>query len=202
MERVTIFSSEQFHLQPDAREVFGWLGCTDQTPCSAIFRAGWEEAVRLLGKSLQPRAVLYREGLEATVFLTLGPEAESCVTGLFQRQEFILGSLLNTLCDEMLFQMDSQVSAMMQRLLAAEEVYVDARFEPGNGFPPHKQQQCFAPMREALPYAFISERGNLFPAKSMMYHVTLSRQLCVFTALHDCSRCSQVGCLYRKEEQR
>ena len=39
--------------------------------------------------------------------------------------------------------------------------------------------------------------GVIDPVKSMLYGVTLSEHACGFTALHDCSRCSQKDCPYR-----
>ena len=43
MEKVILYGPEHFDLHPDAPEVFGWLGCGENTPCHAAFQAAWED---------------------------------------------------------------------------------------------------------------------------------------------------------------
>lgn len=199
MERITVFGTEDFTLTPDRDEVFGWMRCSADLPCFDIFCGAWDQAVSLLAEHAQPRAALCRDGKEQlTVFLTLGKAAEDCVETLFQRREYVLASLLNTLCDQALFQMNHQLSARLQVLLAVEHRYMASRQEPGIDYAPAEQRQRFEPLRQALPGADISQSGVLSPAKSMMYGVTLSSRFCGETVLHDCTRCSQRDCPYRK----
>ena len=198
MDKVTVYGPEHFAPRPDAPEAFGWLGCGEDTPCHAVFREAWPEAVRLLRADAGPRAATAEHGDLLTVFLTLGPEPEKRVDSLFERQAYVLASLLNTLCDQMLFQMNHTFSEMLRRELNAEGRYMADRLEPGAGFRPEAQRLRFAPLREAFPEARISGSGILTPAKSMMYCVRISGHVCDQTMLHDCSKCSQKNCLYRK----
>lgn len=198
MDEVTVFGSEHFTLHPDAPEVFGWLGCAENMPCFAAFSGAWTEAEHLLRESIHPQAALAEHGDLVTVFLTLGSACENCVDTLFQQQKYVLASLLNTLCDEMLFQMNHQFSDLLRQRLQAEHRYMAARLEPGVDFPPDIQRQRFLPLQTIFPDVKISDTGILTPAKSMMYCVTLTQHECDITNLHDCSKCSQKDCIYRK----
>ena len=132
-----------------------------------------------------------------TVFLTLGPSVEPAVAELFCRERYVAGSLLNTMSDELLFQMDRRSVTLLRDLVSREELFIASRLEPGtetlDAFPLSR----FEPIRSVCPWASLSPRGVIDPVKSMLYGVTLSEHACGFTALHDCSRCSQKDCPYR-----
>lgn len=198
MDKVSVFGAEHFNLHPDAPEVFGWLGCGEHLPCRAAYQAAWPEAVALLQADMRPRAALAEHDDLLTVFLTLGDAPENRVNILFQRHEYVLASLLNTLCDEMLFQMNAQFSDLLHQRLTAEHRYMAERQEPGVDFSPETQRQRFASLKPCFPDVKISDTGILTPAKSMMYCVTLTQHECELTHLHDCSKCSQKDCIYRK----
>lgn len=199
MDSLMLFGAEAFDLRPDRQEVFGWLRCEAELPCYDAFLSAWPKAVSVLREHARPRAGLCLAGEEAmTVFLTLGTAVEKQVDVLFQQGEYVLASLLNTLCDEILFQCNHQLSSRLQELLAAEHRFFAARLEPGVDYAPDLQRRFFEPLRAVFPEARISETGVLSPAKSMMYRVVLSRQDCGEHALHDCSKCSQKDCPYRK----
>ena len=132
-----------------------------------------------------------------TILLTLGNRAESLSFSLFQRREYIAGSLLNVLCDEMLFQIDDRAESVLRELLAREGLSMARRAEPGHGLDAAEQEHFFERIGSTIPEAHLTEHGALFPAKSMMYGVDLSREEC-HVALHDCSRCPKKDCLYRK----
>ena len=198
MEKITVFGPENFQLRPDAPEIFGWLGCEETMPCHGAYREAWPEAAALLWEQMRPQAALAEHDDLATVFLTLGTYPETRVNELFGQQKYVLASLLNTLCDQMLFQMNHQFTDILQKKLNAEHRYMAERLEPGIDFSPEVQRQRFAPLQSAFPDVTISASGMLTPAKSMMYCVTLTHQACEQTGLHDCSRCSQKDCIYRK----
>lgn len=198
MDKVALFGPEHFSLRPDAPEVYGWLGCGENMPCHGAYREAWPEAAALLREHMRPQAALAEHGELLTVFMTLGIAPETQVDALFARQEYVLASLLNTLCDQMLFQMNHQFSALLQEKLNAEHRYMAERLEPGIDFSPEVQRQRFAPLQSAFPDVKISASGMLTPAKSMMYCVALSFHACDQTKLHDCSKCSQKDCIYRK----
>ena len=198
MDSMMIFGPEHFTLHPDAPEVFGWLGCGEASPCYTVFREAWPRAVELLGEAMHPMAAWTEHGDLLTVFLTLGDGPEKQVHSLFERQQYVLASLVNTLCDEMLFQMNRQFSLLLQTQFNAEHRYLADRLEPGIDFCSEIQRQRFAPLQSAFPHVKISASGILTPAKSMMYCVILTRHACDQTKLHDCSTCSQKDCIYRK----
>ena len=202
MEQLTVFGLESFTLQPDREEVFQWLQCEERLPCYDAFSGSWDEAVSLLNDCVSPHAALLRDGDKAvTVFVTLGPEAEACITGLFEQQRYVMASLLNTLCDEMLFQMDRQAVILLEEALVPEDLHVTAWLEPMVDLSPQDLAKRLQPLLSAFPYARISHQGMLFPTKSMMYCVPLSHDGCQQPSLHDCSRCGQKNCLYRSVRQ-
>ena len=198
MEKITVYSGEHFPIQPDQAEVFHWLQCGGELPCRAAYEAAWDQAVLLLRQTAAPRAAVLREGANRlAILLTLGSQAEALASRLFQRQEYIAGSLLNVLCDELLFQMDRSAGLLLQRDLAEEGLSMAERAEPGAGLSVAEQRKCLSQMERAMPDVRISEHGMISPAKSMMYLVTLSRQGCGSVLLHDCANCPQKECLYR-----
>ena len=203
LEALKVYGPEAFTLAPDRNEVFGWLSCSEEQPCRAAFEEAWQEALRLLPEVIEPRGVIARGGKEIlTVFVTLGAKPEKYMDRLFREGRYVLGSLLSTLCDEMLFQMDGQITGLLLALLEDEGLYPADRMEPGVDEPPELQRKRFLPMREVLPEVRISDRGTIFPTKSMMYGVALSHEPNGMTNLHDCSRCEQTDCLYRSAEYR
>lgn len=202
MERITVYSGEHFPIQPDQAEVFRWLQCGGELPCRAAYESAWDQAVLLLRQTAAPQAaVLREEERRLTILLTLGSQAESLASRLFQQQEYITGSLLNVLCDELLFQMDEQVSVLLQHVLREEGLSMTERAEPGAGLSVADQRRCLIQMEHVMPDVRISEHGMIFPAKSMMYRVTLSRQGCGNVLLHDCANCPQKDCMYRSVKE-
>ena len=201
MEKITVYSREHFPLQPDQTEVFRWLQCGGELPCRPAYESAWDRAVLLLRQTAAPQAaVLWEEERRLTILLTLGSQAESMASRLFQRQEYITGSLLNVLCDELLFQMDHRASELLQRDLAKEGLSMTERAEPGLGLSIEDQRRSLIQMERVLPDVRISEHGMISPAKSMMYRMTLSRQGCGNVLLHDCANCPQKDCMYRSVE--
>ena len=193
-----IFGADRFTLEPDRDEVFAWLQCRRGLDCLPAFENEWKPALRLLEETMHPLAATLRKTQHAlTVFLTIGPEAERRVGALFGEEKYILGSLLNTLCDEMLFPMDRQMATVLRRELLPEHLYMAERLEPRVHLSPETLQADFRPLQQVVPFARVSDSGVLYPAKSMLYRVTLSGQADAVLALHDCARCDQLDCLYR-----
>ena len=198
MERITVYGPESFSLRPDREQAFAWLSCAEGLPCYDAFARSWPEAAALSADLTDPRAAVCREAADdLTVFLTLGPAAERRIDALFARQEYVLASLLNTVCDQLLFQLDRSAAALLGAEAARDGRYIAARLEPGVDYPVSAQRRLFEPLWAALPFVRISQSGVLCPAKSMMYRVRLSAQPCGAETLHDCARCSQTDCPYR-----
>ncbi|MBR3019065.1 MAG: hypothetical protein IKH57_18640 [Clostridia bacterium] len=197
MEKITVYSGEHFPIQPDKAEVFRWLQCGEELPCRAAYEVAWEQAVLLLLQTAAPQAAVLREEDRLAILLTLGSQAETLSSRLFQQQEYIIGSLLNVLCDELLFQMDHRAGLLLQSDLAGEGLSMAERAEPGAGLSVAEQRRCLSHLEHVMPDVRISEHGIISPAKSMMYRVTLSRQGCGSVLLHDCVHCPQKECLYR-----
>ena len=201
MEKQMIFPANRFRLVPDRDEVFAWLQC-DAGLCRAAFEREWTPALQLLEETMAPMAVCAQRNANAlTVFLTIGMETEKRVTALFREERYILGSLLNTLCDEMLFQMDSQLANALQRELAAEHLYMAERLEPRVHLSPETLQADFSGLQSMAPFARVTASGVLYPAKSMLYRIVLTGEPRSVSALHDCARCNQADCLYRDRKQ-
>ena len=197
MEKITVYSGEHFPIQPDKEEVFRWLQCGEELPCRAAYESAWDQAVLLLRQTAAPQAAVLREEDRLSILLTLGSQAETLASRLFQQQEYITGSLLNVLCDELLFQMDHRADLLLQSDLAGERLSMAERAEPGAGLSVAEQRRCLSQLEHVIPDVHISEHGIISPAKSMMYRVTLSRQGCGSVLLHDCANCPQKECLYR-----
>ena len=199
MESMTLFGPERFSLIPNREKVFGWLGCDRESPCRVAFERAWASAAAALSECVAPQAAFAREaGGALTVFLTLGPHVEARMTALFRNREYVTGSLMNTMSDELLFQMDGQAAALVSAMLRSERVYAAARLEPGIDLTTEVQRQKLTPIRKALPFARISESGVIYPTKSMMYVITVSDEFCHLETLHDCASCGQVNCIYRE----
>ena len=198
MEKIKMFGAEYFRLIPKQEEVFGWLQCTSNLPCRGAYEAAWEETVALLQKEISPSVViLFEKNQWLDVVLTLGPEAETEASELFKKGKCIHGSLMNVICDEILFQLDGQATVLLEQELAKEGLFMGAHLEPGIGLDQEEQRKALEQMHDALPFLGLSSHGILSPAKSMMYRVMLSYSHCAHSALHDCSQCNQLDCLYR-----
>ena len=200
METLTLFHREDFTLRPDQAEILSWLRCGETLPCREAFLLEWDRAASLLESCAEPAAAaaVTAPG-ELTVLLTLRPEAEASVHRLFLAGEYMAGSLLNTLCDQMLFQMDNQVLPLMQRRLAAEGRFAADRWEPALNAAASELRAKISPMTAVFPWLKVSGSGTLWPTKSMLYGVKLAQEPCGRPMmLHDCARCPQTDCLYRK----
>ena len=203
MEKLTVYSGDCFPVQPDQAEVFGWLQCGADLPCRAAYESAWEPAVKLLKQTAAPQAAVLRDGTDClTILLTLGSRAEEEASRLFRQREYILGSILNVLCDELLFQMDGRALVLLQTDLKEEGLSVSARAEPGGGFSVADQRLSLERMKQVIPEVRLSEHGIIFPTKSMMYRVMLSHRDCGHVSLHDCAKCPQKDCLYRSEKNK
>ena len=198
MEKITFYSGDCFPIRPDREEVFRWLQCSEDLPCHDAFLSAWDRAVALLTETAAPQAAALREAEDRlSILLTLGPRSEEHVTRLFRDRDYITGSILNVLCDELLFQMDTLAFALLKRGLAVEGLSAATREEPGIDYPVKDQKFCLKELRPLFPWLSISEHGVISPAKSMMYRVMLSHRDCGHVSLHDCASCPQTDCLYR-----
>ena len=198
MESLSIQSAGSFQDMPSRDTVLGWLGCAPDAPCHAVFSGAYDTAVSRLRNCMQPCAVLVRgDPRSLTVFLSLGPEPEKTTGALFAAGEYILGSVMDTLCDGTLFQMDRTIAGILEKKLEDEHRYLSAREDPGESFPLSEQVQAIQSVRTVLPYVSISGHGILTPVKSMLIRVRLSETPCAISSLHDCSMCTQEGCVYR-----
>ena len=196
---MTLFGPERFSLHPNRQKVFGWLGCDRDIPCRRAFERAWEPAAAALMECVRPQAAVARGvGGAMTVFLTLGTMVGERITAHFRRQEYVAGSLMNTMSDELLFQMDGQAAALVSAMLRAERVYASARLEPGIDLTADAQRRALLPVQKAIPFAKISDTGVIYPTKSMMYVITVSDQPCRMDTLHDCASCGQRDCVYRE----
>ena len=203
MEKLTVFGPEHFPITPDREEIFAWLACPEGLACRPAFESAWDGAARLLEETSRPMAAIVRDGKNRlTVFLTLGPLVEEAAAGLFRQERYVAASLFNTMCDELLFQMDRRSVTLLNELANREKLCISAREEPGTETPGAFPTDRFEPIRAACPWASLSPSGVIDPVKSMLYSVTLSEHACGFTALHDCSRCSQKDCPYRDARSR
>ena len=195
---ITVLGKETFIPRPDRAEVFAWLRCGEDAPCRGAYERAWDGAAGMLLKEADPHAVILREKPDRLILLiTLGRRPEERVSALFREGRYIEGEVLNVLCDQMLFQMDDRAEHVLRDLLAREGLSMGIRLEPGNGLGRDEQRHFFGRIGSMFPDARLTEHGALFPAKSMMYAVTLSRESCGIR-LHDCSRCPRTDCLYRK----
>ena len=198
MEMITVLDNKVFVPRPDREEVFSWLRCGEDLPCRKAYEDAWEDAAEMLRREADPRAVILRGRPDRlTLLITLGRGPEERVSALFREGRYVAGELLNVLCDEMLFQMDDRAESVLRELLAREGLSMARRAEPGHGLDAAEQEHFFERIGSTIPEARPTKHGALFPAKSMMYGVDLSREEC-HVALHDCSRCPKTDCLYRK----
>ena len=198
MEKIKLFGAEYFRLVPNQEEVFGWLQCTQDMPCRTAFEDAWKETVALLQKNTRTSVVILQETDKwLDVVLTLGPDAEIKASELFKQGKCIHGSLMNVICDELLFQLDNQVGVLLEKEFAKDGLFLGTHLEPGIGLEQEEQRKALEQMCQVLPFLSLSCHGILSPAKSMMYRVMLSEAHCTHSALHDCSLCSQRDCLYR-----
>lgn len=198
MESIVVFGPERFSLRPDREKVFGWLGLDRNLPCREAFERAWPAAEAALAASAQPQAATAR-GADGTltVFLTLGPQPEARMTAFNRDREYVAGSLLNTMSDELLFRMNRQAASLIGAMLRPEQLYAHSRLEPGVALTASVQREKLRPIQRVLPFARISETGVLYPTKSMMYVIVLSDEPCHMHALHDCAACDQKDCAYR-----
>lgn|GEM_PF-3523115 len=203
MEKTTILTKECFRLVPDRDEAFLWLDCSSSIPCRSAFESQWDTAIRILERTSDPNAVIIRgEEKGLSVFVSVGPEAEKAVDSLFSQGEYILASLVNTLCDQRLFQIDHLTASYLTDSLKKEHLYLAERKDPAQEELPQEAVKQLAVIKGILPWAGITESGILMPTKSMFYRIGLSRQACSTDTLHDCSACPQTDCLYRDKAYR
>ena len=203
MEKIMILSSPDFILAPDRKEVYEWLACPDTLPCRQAYEKRWDQAAELLEQTSVPTAVLIRENkLSLYVFVTIGLHAEKKISALFSNGEYITANLLNTLCDQRLFQIDRQTASRIKAELETEHLFLADRKDPGEEELPQEAEKRFASIKAVLPWAGISKSGILSPTKSMLYRMELSDQPCSTDTLHDCSVCGQKDCLYRDKAYR
>ena len=195
---MTVFGPGHFTLIPNREKVFAWLGIDREIPCRQAFERAWPAASATLAASIHPQAAAVQspDGT-LTAFLTLGPGPEERMTALFRKREYVTGSLLNTMSDELLFQMDQQLASLLSGVLRPQGLYAGTRLEPGARFTADLQREKLSAIEKAFPFARISETGILYPTKSMMYVIALSDQPCRLQTLHDCAGCVQKDCPYR-----
>lgn len=200
-ERMIVFQAGDFSLPLVKAELYRWIGAAPDLPAFDAYEAAWADAAARFRAVCAPRCcALADEGDVLTVFLTLGSGPEEAAEQAAAGRRYVAASLLNTMADQALFQMDMQAGRLLEQRLGREGWYIDRRMEAPLDYPIARQRALLAPIAcaagaEALP------TGLFKPVKSMMYRLSLTRTPSKGQATHDCSRCEKAGCPYRGYRQ-
>ena len=195
-EKMMVLEKEAFHLEPNREEVYQWLRLQPQLPVWKAFDREWERALALFGQKVWFRGFAWLRGeSEAAVFLTLGGEVDRAVEQAFAQGQYVLASLLNTLADQSLFQMDMQAGRLLEERWSLQGKYIGARTEAPMDYPLERQRALLA--EKNLPGVTVYESGLFQPTKSLLYCLAITNQPVQGQSTHDCSRCEKTNCPYR-----
>ena len=195
---ISLYTGERFAPRPEKEEIYGWLGLKHSLPAFSAFEAAWEEARMLFEAAADISCCIHIEKKQAaTVFFTLGEKVEREAEAAFSRGDYVMGTLINGIADQAVFQLDAQTGRLLRETIAGSMLYADRRMESPFDYPAVEHVRLLQPMLRAMPDVRVLCSGLFSPSKSMMYRVTLTEEPGSNLPVHDCSRCSRDKCPYR-----
>jgi hypothetical protein len=124
------------------------------------------------------------------------------IARLLEEGDLLDGYILNDLVNDILFTASEDMNCQLYEEMKAQGYHLTPRFTPGENSLPLEHQRTFLTLlkerRSDLPIT-LTERFMLRPEKAMLYAYGGDRALPDRPIAHDCSKCSNTACFYRRK---
>lgn len=161
------------------------------------------EHIKPIGYYTEKANVDYLDGpCENIVFciVTLGSHIDKKIKEYFDDNDFLKGMMLNTIGDQMLFDISTSLYNLLQKEYSAKGINFTSRIEPGScetniTF----QKEILDIINEEEHTSITLTSGYMFsPGKTLSFYYGASANIQPSLIDHDCSKCSNITCPFRK----
>lgn len=212
MEDLKIIKECQVSL--DKARVMEWMDCRSDSPVyeevAELYDQVEEEIKALcrpvvllkfgqLEADLEPAGI--RAGAPAVYGLcSIGEEISRRSTEAFAQGDGLLGMMINTMADLMLFGLENEIQEMLKKECGERNMGILRRLEAPQDMP-MEMQKVIHVQTKALELAGIGlTSGYMFdPVKSNGIVFLLTKDAKIFRAQHDCRNCTRTDCPMRRE---
>lgn len=132
--------------------------------------------------------------------VTLGNYIDKEIKRYFDNNDFLKGMMLNSIADQMLYDISTSMFKLLQKEQGDQGINLTPRIEPGSSESSITFQKNILDMINEKENTDITiTTGYMFsPTKTLSYYYGASANIPPTTVDHDCSKCSNLTCPYRK----
>jgi len=200
----------------DKQTAFRLIDCKMDSPLYEEMELLYEEIYREILSFVKPMgmigfaeaAVLFpkdnheENGLYAMVLYTLGEKVDCYISNLFEKGEYLKGTLADAMADSCLFAMEEEWKEILLEECGKRKQGIIKRMEAPVDFSVEVPKRIWKLLEgEKLGVAMTS--GGMFsPVKTLCLLFQLTDDTCQNNAAHDCSRCANIGCKLRNVREK
>lgn len=196
---------DKFNIQICQENVLSMIDCFEDSP---IYDDVIEEFAIIRQKVsgiLKPRAVLKLDGKPSQkiyAVITVGKEISDYVSSLFESGNYLGGMIADAMADDMLFQMESEITHAVSGICKKEKKGISARIEAPNDVPMETQKEIVVATDSVKEIGVdVTESYMLNPVKSEAHIYLLDDDETRMNMEHDCNKCTNSECKMRKNRQ-
>ncbi|GMQ63863.1 ASKHA domain-containing protein [Vallitalea maricola] len=192
------------------KEVLNTMQCYEDSTNYSEYCKIYEEVVDNSVKNITPKGYYIitdndnyiDNNCEQVIFclVTLGSFIDEEIKRYFDNNDYLKGMMLNTIGDQMLFDISNSLFKLLQKEQSDNGINLTSRIEPGSSESSIKFQKTILDMineKESTDITITS--GYMFsPTKTLSYYYGASANIPPTTVDHDCSKCSNLTCPFRK----
>lgn len=132
--------------------------------------------------------------------VTLGSHVDEEIKRYFDNNDILKSMMLNSIADQMLYDISNSMFRLLQKEQSIQGVNLTSRIEPGSSESNIEfQKDILDVINNDESTGITLTTGYMFsPTKTLSYYYGASKNLPKNTVDHDCNKCSNLTCPYRK----
>ncbi|MCT4686522.1 ASKHA domain-containing protein [Vallitalea sp.] len=192
------------------KEVLNTMQCYEDSTNYGEYCKIYEEVVENSVKNITPKGYYIitdnnnyiNNNCEQVIFclVTLGSYIDEEIKRYFDNNDYLKGMMLNTIGDQMLFDISNSLYQLLQKEQSYYDINLTSRIEPGSSESSIEFQKIILDMiNEKEPTDITITSGYMFsPTKTLSYYYGASTNIPPSTVDHNCSKCTNPSCTFRK----
>ncbi|GMQ60109.1 hypothetical protein AN1V17_45090 [Vallitalea sediminicola] len=192
------------------KEVLNTMQCYEDSTNYSEYCKVYKEVVEFSVKHIIPKGYYIivdndnyiDNNCEQVIFclVTLGGFIDKEIKRYFDNNDYLKGMMLNTIGDQMLFDISNSLFKLLQKEQSDNGINLTSRIEPGSSESSIKfQKTILEKINEKDTTDITITSGYMFsPTKTLSYYYGASANIPPTTVDHDCSKCSNLTCPFRK----
>lgn len=193
-------------------DVLKAIDCFEDSPVYAEVTELYDELTTELTGMASPKGLLgieeipssmvseeYPAGTRTAMLLyTIGDKISSYSTQMFSEGDYLKAMLINAMADSCLFETEQEWKPVLLDLCRKQHMGIAKRLEAPQDLPMDIHKVVYRKLRGEQIGLRISGGFMFYPTKTLCQIFILTEDACIKNVEHDCGRCTNVTCKFRK----